>query len=391
MKAWPGVSSAIVGAHDDVMWGRAIIIAMAGIITSQQGSVGRRAYFPTGSTSYYKTDTHEKTDTDKKPASHQKTDAALKTYPHQKTDTHYYPISSLDGSVKENYEMRTRNYFPVTTPTKTIMRDNKEDEIYPNYPRSPQLHLKNIESDTRYVSNDITMQTPVPHIITNDDGPSLVKDKEKNAATNSEHTEHQVAESTGTGQVAGDIRNTRLIEKERICHENTCPIISELHHKNLAYPDPCILPSEYDQYDLTIPGLHQKELTTAVCSEEPPTSTSPEYTYFRDPEHVMLNPSLPAGTPYNLQEKREHKQKFNLSQTVVDGEVSLSANNDPHLEKPQILHKINKKKGRRRGRLFSIFSLVRFKNTECTPSTTTSSSYTGTCYLATQCQEKVRL
>ena len=42
----------------------------------------------------------------------------------------------------------------------------------------------------------------------------------------------------------------------------------------------------------------------------------------------------------------------------------------------------------RTSRIFSIFSLVRFKNEACTPSGTRS-TYIGTCYLATECSERV--
>ena len=42
----------------------------------------------------------------------------------------------------------------------------------------------------------------------------------------------------------------------------------------------------------------------------------------------------------------------------------------------------------RQGRIFSIFSLVRFRNEACTPSGT-KNTYTGTCYLATECAERV--
>ena len=43
---------------------------------------------------------------------------------------------------------------------------------------------------------------------------------------------------------------------------------------------------------------------------------------------------------------------------------------------------------RRQGRIFSIFSLVRFQNVECSPSGT-KNTYTGTCYLNTECAERV--
>ena len=51
-------------------------------------------------------------------------------------------------------------------------------------------------------------------------------------------------------------------------------------------------------------------------------------------------------------------------------------------------HLTNELKRERTGRIFSIFSLVRFKNEVCTPSGT-KNTYMGTCYLATECAERV--
>jgi hypothetical protein len=98
----------------------------------------------------------------------------------------------------------------------------------------------------------------------------------------------------------------------------------------------------------------------------------------------MLDPSLPAGTPFAAPDPWESPRvRHNSSQAIVGRAVELGAD-DPHLESATPLRG---PAGRRRGRIFSIFSLVRFKNSACTPSTGGASS--GTCYLATQCSDRV--
>ena len=78
---------------------------------------------------------------------------------------------------------------------------------------------------------------------------------------------------------------------------------------------------------------------------------------------------------------------YNMSQTIVDGDIRRETKDDPHVQELQLLRK--KQPNGRQGRIFSIFSLVRFKNTACTPSGT-KNTYTGTCYLSTECAEKVK-
>ena len=77
------------------------------------------------------------------------------------------------------------------------------------------------------------------------------------------------------------------------------------------------------------------------------------YTHYTRPERVMGDPALPPRTPRQ-------------DRSPPSDPATAPAN--------------------RTGRIFSIFSLVRFQNTVCTPSLPT---YTGTCYLAIECAEKV--
>lgn len=73
---------------------------------------------------------------------------------------------------------------------------------------------------------------------------------------------------------------------------------------------------------------------------------------------------------------------LNRSQTVIDGDARVYIKGDPRIRF------LRKKRKKRQGRIFSIFSLVRFKNSVCNPSGT-KNTYTGTCYLPTECSEKV--
>ena len=75
-----------------------------------------------------------------------------------------------------------------------------------------------------------------------------------------------------------------------------------------------------------------------------------------------------------------------LMKTIIDGDVRGKIKDDPHVQDLRYLRK--RQLRRRQARIFSIFSLVRFKNTACTPSGT-KNTYTGTCYLSTECLEKV--
>ena len=79
----------------------------------------------------------------------------------------------------------------------------------------------------------------------------------------------------------------------------------------------------------------------------------------------------------------------NISQDNVMNDASdlKGLNNDTiHLDKSPERVRMDEE---RKSRIFSIFSLVRFKNEACTPSGT-KNTYLGTCYLATECAERVR-
>ena len=73
---------------------------------------------------------------------------------------------------------------------------------------------------------------------------------------------------------------------------------------------------------------------------------------------------------------------------VSNGAMSFS-NESQHLVDDLKRVRTNKNGEERTSRIFSIFSLVRFKNEECTPSGT-KNTYMGTCYLATECAQRVR-
>ena len=94
----------------------------------------------------------------------------------------------------------------------------------------------------------------------------------------------------------------------------------------------------------------------------PPDPISPGYTFFRQASEVMLDPSLPQGTPYASKPRWESPRvRHNSSQTVVEGEVE-QLENDPHLESATLIKGTRRRRieqRRRQGRIISIFSLVR--------------------------------
>ena len=85
-------------------------------------------------------------------------------------------------------------------------------------------------------------------------------------------------------------------------------------------------------------------------------------------------------------------RQYNISQVLVEGDVRNKTKDESFMEETRLM-KSNLKDGlveeKRQGRIFSIFSLVRFQNVECTPEGT-KITYTGTCYLATECAERVK-
>ena len=102
----------------------------------------------------------------------------------------------------------------------------------------------------------------------------------------------------------------------------------------------------------------------------PPDPISPGYAFFRHASEVMLDPSLPQGTPYASNPSWESPRvRHNSSQTVVEGEVVEEVENDPHLESATLIKGTRRRRigqRRRQGRIISIFSLVRwiFPNTQ---------------------------
>ena len=95
----------------------------------------------------------------------------------------------------------------------------------------------------------------------------------------------------------------------------------------------------------------------------PPDPISPGYAFFRHASDVMLDPSLPQGTPYASNPMWESPRvRHNSSQTVVEGEVVEEVENDPHLESATLIRRTMRRRieqRRRQGRIISIFSLVR--------------------------------
>ena len=158
------------------------------------------------------------------------------------------------------------------------------------------------------------------------------------------------------------------------------PDLRPLSNQELAGEDMATCPRTSSALACTVPpqGL------PAPSPPSPPAPLSPGYTHFREAALVMLAPSLPQGTPFlPAATWSSPRPRHNISQTLADGEVAVGE--DPHLESATVLR--GARKPGRQGRIFSIFSLVRFKNSACTP--TSGATSMGTCYLATQCSDKV--
>ena len=109
-----------------------------------------------------------------------------------------------------------------------------------------------------------------------------------------------------------------------------------------------------------------------------------------------LSGKLPAISRTQLKPENDHNDDHESDDvcgqhqklahdTNVSNDASDLNNATRHLDKKLRTDKYEK----RRSRIFSIFSLVRFKNEACTPSGT-KNTYLGTCYLATECAERVR-
>ena len=91
---------------------------------------------------------------------------------------------------------------------------------------------------------------------------------------------------------------------------------------------------------------------------------------------------------YDIEETPEGESDDELAPVAtISHEDAMSFSN----ETQQLTDELKRKQAeeKRIGRIFSIFSLVRFKNEVCTPSGT-KNTYMGTCYLATECAERVR-
>ena len=85
---------------------------------------------------------------------------------------------------------------------------------------------------------------------------------------------------------------------------------------------------------------------------------------------------------YDVEETPEGESDDELAPVAnISHEDAMSFSN----ETQQLTDELKRE---RTGRIFSIFSLVRFKNEVCTPSGT-KNTYMGTCYLATECAERV--
>ena len=137
-----------------------------------------------------------------------------------------------------------------------------------------------------------------------------------------------------------------------------------------SVPDLNPISNQEEEDDICPRGLPPPESNCSLLPSQapslpsptiPPNPISPGYAFFRQASEVMLDPSLPAGTPYASNPGWESPRvRQNSSQTMVAGQVEVE--NDPHLESATLMNGGRRRGSRRRqGRIISIFSLVRCK------------------------------
>ena len=157
--------------------------------------------------------------------------------------------------------------------------------------------------------------------------------------------------------------------------------------QNECNKKPAILPNKYINENHNLVNAFGHFNTVTDNDKE-----SFHYSHYHSPEDVMLNPVLPAGTPMKFYFSPRTSRQYNISQVLVEGDVRNKTKDESFMEETRLM-KSKLKDGlveeKRQGRIFSIFSLVRFQNVECTPEGT-KITYTGTCYLATECAERVK-
>ena len=239
----------------------------------------------------------------------------------------------------QRVKMARRDYFPISPTTFPASTSTSSDPVRPNLPyfpfpsssiRRPYYPVKSEEptmplrsanyprtsiSTRRTFTNRRRIQ---PTIL-----PNLVKSK--SPASNE--------------RSPPDLNPISNQEEEK---EEICPRVLPPPESNCS-----VLPSQ-------APSLPSPTI--------PPNPISPGYAFFRDASEVMLDPSLPAGTPYASNPGWESPRvRQNSSQTMVAGQVEVE--NDPHLESATLINGGRRGRGsrRRQGRIISIFSLVRCK------------------------------
>ena len=231
----------------------------------------------------------------------------------------------------QRVKMARRDYFPISQTSSDLVRPNlpyfplpassMRRPYYPVKSRQPTMPLRSGNHPRTSVSTRRTFTNRrriQPTLL-----PNLVNSKSPTS-------------SQGSPPDLNPISNQD--EKEE---DESCP-------RHLPPPDSnCSLPSQ-------APTLPSPTI--------PPNPISPGYAFFRHASEVMLDPSLPAGTPYASNPRWESPRvRQNSSQTMVEGEVE-EVEDDPHLESATLIKRGRRRGSRRRqGRIISIFSLVRCK------------------------------
>ena len=237
----------------------------------------------------------------------------------------------------QRVKMARRDYFPISP--KTMRAPTPSDLVRPNLPYFPPPQSASIQR-TYY---PVKSQEPkLPFRSGND---PRATNSARRTFTNRRRIKpapfpNRVNSKSPPSSLTLEPDLSPISNQDEEKEDEICPRALPLPESN------CSLPAQ-------APSLPSPAL--------PPSPISPGYVFFRHASEVMLDPSLPAGTPYASNPKWESPRvRHNSSQTMVEGEVEVE--NDPHLESSTLIKRGRGLARRRQGRIISIFSLVRCKS-----------------------------
>ena len=336
-----------------------LTLLLSSSFSPQPANMARRYYFPV-------TQTKSANPRPKLPNHHHTTKPSLKRQ-RPPTRRSYYPVRMdmpTSTYLQENVSSKIVKSSQIQNETFSRMREsiqsrrkNKLEELNQNYPQKQPTQIfrkKNTQfnkpSLVRTSLNDFSARPELkPRPITFSNFPYIEPNPNKFKILQNGNI------STKHIMKSEPIAITKPTPFSKHDPEPIVPITTpSVSNENLDVETTCPLTSAATQDDELCDVPYQAKPTPAPPT--PPPKISEEYAHFRDPSEVMLDPSLPQGTPFApASEWQSPKIRHNISQTIVDGEVSIQ-DVDPFLESSTVL---TRRSRRRQGRLLSIFSLVR--------------------------------